>query len=74
MNAQRSFDSSEHLPQRRKSRGVRQQTKMGTTLDTANISSQATPRKRSQVQSNSVYAHRRQGLEVVTKLAAYSTL
>lgn len=66
MNAQPSFDPPQQLPQRRKS----QLQSLGTTKTAPTVS----PRKRSRVRSNPAYAHRRQGLEVITKLVTYSTL
>ena len=75
MNAQRSFDPSEHLPHRQTARGVQPQSTVGgNNLGTTKTSSQAAPRRRSRVKLNPVYAHRRQGLEVATKLVTYSSL
>jgi hypothetical protein len=71
MNAQRSFDLPEHSPQRRDSPTLRQTNRIGRD---AVGTTKASPRKRSRVRSNPAYAHRRQGLEVITKLVTYSTL
>ena len=69
MNAQPSFDPPQQLPQRRKSRSSQLQS-----LATTQLAPTASPRKRSRMRSNPAYAHRRQGLEVITKLLTYSTL
>jgi hypothetical protein len=68
MSALPSFDPPEHFPHRRKSRGLRQ-PRISATTSPKNVSSR---RKRAKL--NPVYAHRRQGLEVFTKLVTYSTL
>ena len=68
MSALPSFDPLEHSPQRQKSRGLRQPSSLPRTTS-KNSSSQ-----RKRVKLNSVYAYRRQGLEVFAKLVTYSTL
>lgn len=71
MNAQPSFDPPKHRPPSRTSRRARS-VQMGTSTLEPSIS---TPTVTStQVRSKPTYAHRRQGLEVATKLVTYSTL
>jgi hypothetical protein len=70
MNAQPSFEPPEQPRKRRKSRDSQPQQQVGTT-QTAQM---ASPRQRTRLKLNPAYAHRRQGLEVVTKLVTYSTL
>jgi hypothetical protein len=75
MNALPSFDPPKrHSPSRKSSRA--RSTQMGTSTLDPNITKVHTtttirsPRER----SKPTYAHRRQGLEVATKLVTYSTL
>ena len=67
MNALPSFEPPQHQRQPQKSRGLQQPNGLGG----ANPSKRS---KRSPVKLNRAYAHRRQGLELVTKLVTYSTL
>jgi hypothetical protein len=78
MNAQPSFDPPEY-PQRRRSPALRQPNRVvGNTVETKITS----PRQKfssgnatsQRVRSNLAYTHRRQGLEIATKLVTYSTL
>jgi hypothetical protein len=68
MNAQRSFDPPQNLPQRRKARISQQLSGLEPPQTVAKSS------RKSRLRSNPAYAHRRQGLEAVTKLVTYSTL
>ena len=67
MSALPSFDPPEYLPHRRKSRARQQPSSLPP--NTKNSSS-----RRKRVRLNPVYAHRRRGLEVLTKLVTFSTL
>jgi hypothetical protein len=71
MNALPSFEPPKHSPQRRKATALRQ-PHHPKVAPTAHPSSH--PQKRSRVKSNSVYAHRRQGLEAIAKVVTYSSL
>jgi hypothetical protein len=64
MNAQPSFDPPQQPRQRRKSKSGR----------ATQIAAPTSARPRSRVKSHRAYAHRRQGLEAIAKLATYSTL
>jgi flagellar basal body rod protein FlgC len=76
MNALPSFDPPKrHSPSRKSSRA--RSTQMGTsTIDPniANAHSTTTTARSPRARSKPTYAHRRQGLEVATKLVTYSTL
>ncbi len=74
MNALPSFQPAEY-PRRRKSPVSRQLHQVNGEAPTTTISSDPSAKaKRKWARSNPVYAHRRRGLEVVTKLVTYSTL
>ena len=68
MSALPSFDPPEYLPPRRKSRGLPQPSSLPPHPPKNSFS------RRKRVRLNPVYAHRRQGLEVFTKLVTFSTL
>jgi hypothetical protein len=73
MNALPSFEPPKHSRPSRKSSVVQQSNRLSAdTPATPTTSIQAPLRMRRK--SNSVYAHRRQGMEVVTKLITYSGL
>ena len=77
MNALPSFEPPRQHPQRRKTT-VSQQAHLGQSANTAtpdrSPSRQFKTAKSTRIKINPAYAHRRQGLEVVTKLVTYSTL
>lgn len=68
MNAQHSFDPPEYSVQRRRS-AAQSQNNLHSNNQTG-----SSPRNRSKVKVNPVYAHRRQGLEAGMKLVTYSVL
>ncbi len=75
MNALPSFDPSTYPPKRRKPRSGQSISSTNTLVDNAPTPTQtAAPRPRSRPKSNPAYAHRRQGLELITKSVAYSIL
>jgi hypothetical protein len=75
MNAQPSFDPPQQPRQRHKSIGSRQSNSLeGASVRTTHIAAPTSSRPKSRVTSNRAYAHRRQGLEAMTKLVTYSTL
>ncbi len=70
MNAQPSFDPPKHRPSRTSSRARLVQPRVSSPEPSI-----STPTARSvRVKSKPIYAHRRQGLEVATKLVTYSAL
>ena len=71
MNAQPSFDPPKHRSPSRTSSRVRS-VQIGTSTLEPSISTPTV--KSTRVRSKPTYAHRRQGLEVATKLITYSTL
>jgi hypothetical protein len=76
MNALPSFDPPKHRPPSRKSSRARSK-QMGTNTLEPSIStthSTTTTARSTRTRSKPTYAHRRQGLEVATKLVTYSTL
>jgi hypothetical protein len=75
MNALPSLDPSTYPPKRRKHRSGRSMSSTKTVVDNDPTPTQtAAPRPRSRPKSNPAYAHRRQGLELITKSVAYSIL
>ena len=75
MNALPSLDPSTYPPKRRKHRSGRSMSSNKTVAaNTAAADETAAPRPRSRPKSNPAYAHRRQGLELITKSVAYSIL
>jgi hypothetical protein len=75
MNALPSFEPPAYPRKTRKSSGSRSTSSTPTAVDTAPAAAQtAVPRPRSRPKSNPAYAHRRQGLELITKSVAYSIL
>ena len=76
MNALPSVDPPQHPPQRRKSTILQQPLELAATPASSllNLQPRSSSRATAGVKANPVYAHRRQGLEVVTKLVTYSTL
>ena len=75
MNALPSFDPPQHPPQRRKAT-VLQPLELAANPKSSllNLQPRSSSRATARVKANPAYAHRRQGLEVVTKLVTYSTL
>ncbi len=75
MNALPSFDPPQHPPQRRKSTVLQQPLELAAKPKSSlpNLPPRSSS-KATRVKANPAYAHRRQGLEVVTKLVTYSTL
>jgi hypothetical protein len=76
MNALPSIDPIKQPRQhRRKSPTSPQKSGLGSQRSSGTKSSaSASPRSGSRSKSNAAYAHRRQGLELVTKIVTYSTL
>jgi hypothetical protein len=75
MNALPSLDPSTYPPKRRKPRSGRSMSSTKTLVDNTSATDETTvPRPRSRPKSNPAYAHRRQGLELITKSVAYSIL
>ena len=78
MNALPSFEPPQQQPQRRKTTASQQphlaQPAANTAASDRSPSRQFKTAKSTRVKINPAYAHRRQGLEVVTKLVTYSTL
>jgi hypothetical protein len=75
MNALPSFDPPKYPTKRRKPSRGRSMSSPSPAVDTTPNSAQtAAPRPRSRPKSNPAYAHRRQGLELITKSVAYSIL
>ncbi|MCY7335889.1 MAG: hypothetical protein LH613_06690 [Chamaesiphon sp.] len=74
MNALPSFDPPQHPPQRRKSPVLQQPLELAAKPKSSPLNPQPRSSATARVKANPAYAHRRQGLEVVTKLVTYSTL
>jgi hypothetical protein len=75
MNALPSFEPPTYSRKTRKSSGDRSTSSPTTAVDNTPTATQAAaPRPRSRPKSNPAYAHRRQGLELITKSVAYSIL
>jgi hypothetical protein len=78
MNALPSFEPPQQQPQRRKTTASPQpylaQPAASAAAPDRSPSRQFKTAKSNRVKINPAYAHRRQGLEVVTKLVTYSTL
>jgi len=76
MNALPSFDPPPYPPQPRKSSVLQQPLELTAAPKSSplNLQPRSTSRATARVKANPVYAHRRQGLEVVTKLVTYSIL
>jgi hypothetical protein len=75
MNALPSLDPSTYPPKRHKPRSGRSMSSTNTVVANDLTPTQtAAPRPRSRPKSNPAYAHRRQGLELITKSVAYSIL
>lgn len=75
MNALPSYEPPNYPRKTRKSSRGRSTTSTQALVDTSPTATQtAAPRPKSRPKSNPAYAHRRQGLELITKSVAYSIL